>query len=150
RGDHVVITGGGGLATIKGLSVQLHVANGEAIDRLALSGLDGADSFDVTGFGGGGLGLRLSGGGGADRFVFGPGSAGADVEILEFQAHSAFPEADRIVLNGFADDSFASAVAHHHIVQSGQDVLISDGLGATVRLLNVSVTDLGASDFLFR
>src|SRR5205085_8046159 len=149
KGDKVVISGGAGTATVEGLSVDVRVTDGEAADRLSVSGLDGADSFDVTAFAGGGLGLRLSGGAGSDRFVFGPGSAHADVQILEFRTHATSAEADLIQLNGFADHSFASAVANHHIVQAGADVIIDDGAGAAIRLLNTALSDLGGSDFLF-
>jgi Ca2+-binding RTX toxin-like protein len=149
RGDRVVITGDAGSATVQGLAAEVRVTDGEAIDRLTVSGLDGADSFDASGYAGGGLGLRFNGGAGADRFVFGP-TGRADVEILEFQAHSGSAEADLIVLNGFADHTFASAVANHHIAQVGADVIVDDGAGAVVRLVGTSLSDLGASDFLFR
>lgn len=149
RGDKLVITGGGGSATVTGLGAELHVTDGEVADYLTINGLDGADIFDMSGFAGGGLALRLNGGSGVDRFVVGPGSARAQVEIVQFQTHAAL-EGDQVMLVGFADQSFASAVANHHIVQSGMDVLIDDGTGAIIRLLETSLTDLGAADFLFR
>ncbi|HEY0648659.1 calcium-binding protein, partial [Phenylobacterium sp.] len=146
-GEGIAITGGAGAATVKGLPMELRVTRGEAVDRLVVDALDGADTIDASAFAGG-IGLRLDGGAGADRFVFGA-TLGVDAEIVAFQSHSLSAEADLIVLNGFADASFADAVANQHIVQSGADVVVSDGTGAVVRLLNVSLANLGAADFLF-
>jgi len=50
---------------------------------------------------------------------------------------------------GFAEHTFGEAVTHHHIVQSGDDVLIADGSGLVATLQGVALASLGASDFLF-
>jgi hypothetical protein len=147
-GERIVITGGAGAATVTGLPVELRVSDGDTVDRLAISALDGADTLDASAFGGGGIGLRLNGGAGADRFVFGP-THGADAEIIEFQSHGLFAEADLIVLGGFADHSFAEAIASQHIVQVSEDVVIADGTGTVIKLLNTSLANLSAADFLF-
>jgi hypothetical protein len=145
--DRILITGGPGAVTVSGLPVELHVANGEAMDRLGVAAFDGDDVIDATAVQGGGVGLRFNGGG-ADTFVFGH-TAGVDAQIVDFYAHGLYAEADRIVLNGFADHSFADALANQHIVQSGEDVVISDGAGPVITLLRTSLSILHADDFVF-
>ena len=72
-----------------------------------------------------------------------------DVQVAGFEAHGANPSGDMIILNGFADHSFADAVAAHHIFQAGTDVTSADGTGLVVTLQNTTLAGLGASDFLF-
>ena len=146
--DRIVIAGGQGSTTVSGLPAEINVSQGEAIDRIAVNALDGDDTFDLTGLAGGGATVRLDGGAGADRFVFGP-SHGASVQISYFQPHGGDGDADLIVLRGFADHSFGEAAANGHIVQAGADVVVSDEAGAVVTLLNTSLSAIHASDFLF-
>jgi Ca2+-binding RTX toxin-like protein len=145
--NRIAIAGSGGDTTVTGMHQTVHVANAEAIDRVVVNGVDGADTLDVTGFTGG-VNLVLWGGNGSDAFVFGA-SSGASVEILDFQAHSLGGDGDVIVLSDFPDPTFGLAVANHHIVQSGLDVLISDVTGNVVTLRNTLITDLTSSDFVF-
>ena len=110
---------------MRGLSTALNVTGGEAADQLTVDTLGGADVFDFTGFAGG-LALRVNGGTESDRFLFGPGTH-ANVQILEFQAHSLNPVgADVVSLTGFVDHSFAAAVANHHIFEVDGSVVIAD------------------------
>ena len=146
-GDRIAITGDAVSTVVKGLAAEVHVAEGEAVDRLSINALDGNDTLDASAFGGG-MSLQLTGGAGSDRFVFGP-TAGANVKITDFQAHGSGPDADLIVLKGFADHSFAQALADQHIMQSGADVVISDGVGPVITLQNTLISSLHAGDFLF-
>jgi Ca2+-binding RTX toxin-like protein len=146
-GDRITITGDGAATVVKGLAAEVHVSDGEAVDRISINALDGNDSLDATAFGAGAV-LQLTGGAGSDRFVFGS-TPGANIKVTDFQAHGLDPDADLVVLKGFADHSFADAVAHGHIVQSGADVVIFDGLGPTVTLQNTQLASLHANDFLF-
>jgi Ca2+-binding RTX toxin-like protein len=128
-------------ASALGAGQTLTALGGEG-DDLIVGGrggdtLDGGDGFDV-----------LRGGAGQDRFVFTAGAPGSDT-ILDFQAHGAGAVGDLIVLNGFADHSFADLLAHGDIVQSGADVVISGAAGAIVTLQGVSLASLHANDFLF-
>ena len=145
--DRVKIAGAGGSATVDGLAAKVSVTHAEAGDRLVVNALDGPDVIDASAFQGG-LSLTLWGSNGSDRFLFGA-SAGASVEILDFQTHSLGADGDRIVLNAFPDTTFALAVVNHHIVQAGADVVVSDVGGAIVTLRNTSLADLTADDFLF-
>ena len=145
--DHVAISGADGAATVAGLSEEVSVENAEVGDRLIVNTLDGADMIDASGFAGG-MKLTLWGGNGSDRFVFGS-STGADVQVLDFQAHAVSEDGDIVTLHGYPDHSFASALANQHIVQSGADVVISDEAGAIVTLRNTLLSDLGAKAFLF-
>jgi hypothetical protein len=88
------------------------------------------------------MGLKLSGGAGADRFVFGP-SQGLDVQISDFRGHAPGGDGDVIVLKGFADHTIAEAVANGHISQSGADVVVSDGSGPVITLQNTLLSQLG-------
>jgi Ca2+-binding RTX toxin-like protein len=146
-GDHIAITGNGAATVITGLAAEVHVSDSEAVDRISINALDGNDVLDASGFGGGAV-LQLTGGAGSDRFVFGS-TPGANIRVADFQAHGVGPDADLVVLKGFADHSFADAVAHNHIVQSGADVVIFDGAGPTITLANTQLSSLHAGDFLF-
>ena len=141
--DRVVIGGTAETTTAKGLSAVFSVHHGEAMDRFVINTLDGDDVLDASDFGGG-VGLALWGGNGSDKFVFSSGGA-QNIRVMDFQAD----DADRIVLKDFADASFSQAIANHHIVQSGADVVIADGSGLVVTLQDISLASLHAKDFLF-
>jgi Ca2+-binding RTX toxin-like protein len=146
-GDRITITGDGAATVVKGLAAEVHVSDSESVDRISIGALDGNDTLDASAFDGGAV-LQLIGGAGSDRFVFGS-TPGANIRIVEFQAHGVGPDADLVVMKGFADQTFADALAHQHIFQSGADVVIFDGAGPTITLLNTQVSSLHASDFLF-
>lgn len=148
KSDTVVVTGSGGAAAVTGTSANVTIAHADAGDRLTVSTFDGADKIDVRGFTGG-IDLGLWGGGGSDRFSFGP-STGANVIIRDFQAHSlAGSDGDVISVTGSSDRTLVDALFRGHIVQSGADVVVSDDHGVIVTLQNVQLSDLGAKDFLF-
>lgn len=145
--DHIRIEAGDGTARVEGLSADLTVSHGERADRLVIDAESGNDRIDARGVAGG-ITLSLTGGAGSDSFIFG-GSRGASVNITDFQTHAGGSDADRLVLDRFADHSFNAAVAHGHITQVGADVVVSDAAGAIVTLSNTQLTSLSASDFLF-
>ncbi len=81
----------------------------------------------------------MTGGGGADSFVFRPGTD----RITDFQ------DVDRIVLK-FADPITGySDLRNNHMTQSGDDVVINDGLGNRLILEDTLLADLGRDDFIF-
>jgi Ca2+-binding RTX toxin-like protein len=146
-GDPITISGDGAMTVVKGLPAEVHLSDSEAVDRISINALDGNDILDASAFGGGAV-LQLTGGAGSDRFVFGS-TPGANIIVVDFQAHGLGPDADLVVLKGFADHNFADAVADNHIVQSGADVVIFDGVGPTITLQNTQLASLHANDFLF-
>jgi len=145
--DHIHIEAAGGTARVDGLSADLTVSHAERTDRLVIDAQSGNDRIDARGVAGG-ITLSLTGGAGSDSFVFGA-SRGASVNVTDFHTHAGGADADRLVLDRFADHSFDAAVASGHIAQVGADVVISDNEGAIVTLSNTLLTNLGASDFLF-
>lgn len=90
----------------------------------------------------------LSGGLGNDLFAFREIDAGRDV-ITDFRVHGGSSVGDRVQLLGFREHTFADAVAAHHIVQVGADVVISDGAGMALTLHNVLLSSMSSADFLF-
>lgn len=140
--ERVVIGPGGGddkitVGDLRGTDVRQVSAEGGA----------GADTLDASAFAGPHH-LSLSGGDGFDRFVF---SAGADngVDVVDFQAHAGAADGDVIQLLGVSDASFAEALANHHLVQAGSDIMILDASGIVATLRDVSLASLSAADFLF-
>jgi len=103
--------------------------------------LDGADQLQ-----GGAGDDTLSGGAGNDSFHFFASESGDDV-VADFSAGAASD--DVIVLHGFgaALDSFSEAIGA--ATQSGADVVIALGAGATITLQNTTIAALDSSDFLF-
>ncbi len=122
------------------VSSTMEINGGAGNDRIAagvgvlkLTTIDGGDGSDT-----------LSGAAGPVEFVFHATDSGSDV-VTDFVARSN----ETIDLVGFADHSFADLVAHGHLVQSGANVLVTDGTHTIVTLQNIGVGNLGASDFLF-
>lgn len=173
----LAVQGGAGADTITGSGDGDILLGGAGADRLfsrggagLVNGEDGDDTL-TGGFGGETLvgeagNDRIATGGGADlvnggagndtlvsnfggaEFVFDRLQGGSDV-IVGFHAHGAGGNADTVVLNGYADQSFADLTANGHLVQSGADVLVTDGTDTIVTLQNVALANLSASDFLF-
>ncbi|MDJ1008505.1 MAG: M10 family metallopeptidase C-terminal domain-containing protein [Paracoccaceae bacterium] len=113
--------------------------------------LEGGDGADVmrgdAGFdrlvGGAGDDI-LSGNFNADTFVFADG-CGNDT-ITDFEALNAFEKIDLSALTAIVD--FADLMANH-ISPSGADVVIDAGGGDSITCLDVALSDLDASDFIF-
>ncbi len=123
------LTGEAGNDRMVGAGGRDHLAGGGGDD--VLLGGRGSDTLD------GGSGLdRLIGGAGADHFVLRRG--GQSDTVVDFE-----DGADRILVRTSAE-SFDDLILR----QSGNDVFISDG-GASLRIANISLANLTASDFLF-
>lgn len=134
---------------VSGIERVSFAGSGGGVDRFNIGDLKGTGIAEVD------IELRaLDGAGdGASDTVSLTGLAARndhlDVHVTGFEVHGGAPQGDVIQLVGFAEHTFIEAVAHQHIMQSGDDVLIADGTGLIVTLQGVSLTSLGASDFLF-
>jgi Ca2+-binding RTX toxin-like protein len=117
------------------------------VHEVVIEGGSGADTLDATAFAGA-KSLSLSGGDGDDRFIFSIATE-KGVEVTGFQAHAGGASGDVIELIGVPDANFDAAVAAHHIVQSGADVILTDNSGVIATLHNLSLASLSAGDFLF-
>lgn len=161
QGEAAILTRNLGNITMRIDDVErLAIGPGAGDDTIAVGDLRGTDVREVSAEGGAGADtldasafagphhLSLSGGDGFDRFVF---SAGADngVEVTDFQAHAGATDGDVIQLLGVSDASFAEALANHHLVQAGSDVMILDASGIIATLRDVSLASFSAADFLF-
>ncbi len=93
----------------------------------------------------GGLGDdTLTGAFNADTFLF-SGAFGNDV-ITDFHANNDF---ERIDLSGVDGIFNWSDLVINHMAQVGANVVIDDGAGNTITLLDVNISDLDKVDFIF-
>ena len=115
--------------------------------RDELFGTEGDDAL----FGRGGFDI-LNGGSGndimegglqADQFII--QSMDTDV-ITDFAATN---NAERIHFTDLFEITDFDDLMNNHINQVGSDVVINDGIGGTLTLLNVNLADLDAADFVF-
>ena len=102
----------------------------------------GRGGFDILN-GGAGDDL-LEGGLQADQFIFEDGF-GNDT-ITDF---ASLNNAERIHLADVTEITDFQDLIDNHLNQVGADVVIDDGLGNTITLLNVQLSDLDAVDFVF-
>ena len=102
----------------------------------------GRGGFDILN-GGAGDDL-LEGGLQADQFIFEDGF-GNDT-ITDF---ASLNNAERIHLSDVTEITDFQDLIDNHMSQVGADVLIDDGLGNTITLLGVQLSDLDAVDFVF-
>ncbi|MEZ5715607.1 MAG: calcium-binding protein [Paracoccaceae bacterium] len=146
-----IIRGTGGFDTINGGDGDDSVFGGAQADRVL--GGDGNDTCE--GGGGfdtidGGLGNDvLSGNFNADRFVF--HDSHGDDTITDFEATNNAEKidlSDVSAIASLADLNLGSASAGA-ATQVGADVVIDTGGGNSITLLNVSLADLDANDFIF-
>lgn len=104
--------------------------------------LYGGNGFDQL-YGNAGNDLMV-GGSGSDDFIFKSGQG--DNIIRDFDA---LDNGEDIILRGVTAITSYSDLAANHMEQSGANVVIDDGQGLTITLVNVDLGDLGARDFLF-
>ena len=125
---------GGGTITLKGITLTDLTAEMFVLDDFA--GTDDDDTIEGTS-----ADNRLTGGDGADTFVFGLGH-GTDT-ITDFTAGT-----DKIDLSAIVD---ITSVGDLDYWQDGDDAVIYTGFcgGGTIRLEGVSLSELSASDFIF-
>ncbi len=132
QGGNDTLEGGGGRDVLKGGGGRDVLEGGGGKDKLVGGGgndtLDGGRGNDVL------LGNR-----GADTFVF---SAGSD----RVKGFAAVDVIDLSSANGI--DSFAD-LSSNHLSEANGHVIITDDSGHKMTLLNHSISDLGADDFLF-
>ena len=114
------------------IPVQMLLGGGDGNDVI-VAGTDHAFLF------GGNGDDTLTGGGESTEFALSGNDTGADV-ITNFHPHSIDASGDFISLSHF------DVV---HLVQSGADVLITDGVHTVATLQNVSLSALTLSDFIF-
>ncbi|AZV78704.1 hypothetical protein EBB79_13025 [Parasedimentitalea marina] len=140
------LVGGSGNDTLFGDQNQDRLEGGSGNDSL-----DGGVGFDTLlgGFGndtlnGGAHADLLAGGDGSDIFVFTDGT-GAD-RVTDFDA---FDNAERLDLSGLSAITSFADLTSNHLTQSGANAFINAGSAGTITLLNVQLSDLDASDFIF-
>ena len=153
--DQDIIDGGAGSDIGRGGNGD-DILNGGA-DGDVLFGGTGRDTVNGDGgddviFGRGGFDI-LNGGAGddllegglqADQFIFEDGF-GNDT-ITDF---ASLNNAERIHLTDVSEITDFQDLIDNHMSQVGADVLIDDGLGNTITLLQVQLSDLDANDFVF-
>lgn len=88
---------------------------------------------------------HLYGGGGGDKFIFKGKNFGDDV-IHGFQTKG---KVEKIDLSGVGPIKGFKDLMNNHVSDVNGDALIEDGLGNSIRLIDVSMDDLSANDFLF-
>lgn len=131
-----VLNGGAGRDKLFGAAGGDKLLGGKGWDWLY-----GQKGFDVLN---GGQGNDvLVGGLGADVFIF-AGKFGKDV-IKDFNANSNLEDID---LSGVAAITGFFDLKNNHMVQDGDDVLITAGVNS-ILLENVDIADLHAADFIF-
>jgi len=165
--DVAVISGDANGVSVVGLPAQVNVTGMDGtLDHLQVNGGDGDDVLDARNVAAGAIGLVLDGGAGNDVIL---GSAGDDVLrggegddiIIGGGGHDIIDAGpgdnvviqgftsgeDRIDLRGVADaHDFAWVLAHAHDVDGS--AVIDFGDGAEMKVADVNVASLHASDFL--
>lgn len=134
---HDVVFAGSGDDIILGASGGDRLCGGTGSDRI--NGGSGHDRI----FGQAGND-DLTGGTGADVFVFAH-RFGTD-RIRDFDPDQ---RGERIDLGGVARITDFRDLRLHHLDQRGDDVVIDAGNGDSIRLLDLSIDDLSANDFIF-
>lgn len=155
EGGSDIMSGGAGRDVMHGGGGEDRISGGKGNDLL--SGDDGRDLLRGGAgndrlFGGsdrdrlvGGTGDdRLEGGGGNDVFLF-AGDFGND-RIVDF-AHEM--RGERINLSDVGAIGSFRDLGRNHLFQDGDDVIIDDGKGNTITLLDTNAADLQANDFVF-
>ena len=153
RGD--VLDGGRGKDVLLGGNGNDYLYGGSGNDKIY--GQKGNDSLHGDGsndrlVGGGGVDWldggtgddRMTGGTGFDTFAFGD-NYGNDV-ITDFDA---LDNNEKISLVNVSEITGYKDLTNNHMTQVGADVVIDDGAGTTITLLNVDIGDLNKADFLF-
>lgn len=129
--------GGDQADVLKGGADRDYLSGGKGKDKLFGNGgfdtIDGGEGNDI-----------LTGNENADTFVF-SGNFGQD-RITDFDARNIH---EKIDLSGVSSITSFSDLMSNHVSRSGSDVIINAGGGNTIRLSDVSLSDLDQSDFLF-
>jgi len=137
--DEDRVFGGDGDDSVFGNNGNDYVFGGSGNDLVSGNAGNGWDQL----FGHQGNDL-LVGGTGSDDFIFRDGD-GNDT-IRDFDANN---NAEDIILRGVTGITSFADLSANHMSQVGTSVVIEDGAGLTITLLNVDIADLGAGDFIF-
>ncbi len=130
-GEHVVISGANGSATVAGLSALVHITNAEpANDTLLVNTLGGADEVDAAGLAASAIKLTIDGGSGDDSLLGGAGIdqllGGSDDDSVDGN------QGNDAAFLGSGDDSFTWDPGDGSDVvegQEGSDRMIFNGSG---------------------
>lgn len=133
RGGNDTLIGDEGRDRLDGGGGRDQLFGGDGNDTL--KGGKGNDTLE----GGSGNDL-LNGGGGSDVFVFIPGG---DDRVQGFRGVDRVDLSQVLSITDFAD------LQTNHMYQQNSHVVIDDGFGSSMTLLNTNLGDLDASDFLF-
>ena len=153
--DQDIIDGGSGVDIGRGGNGDDELFGGSGGD--VLFGGTGRDTLwgevgDDFLFGRGGFDILIGGEGNdtleggiqADQFIFADGF-GNDI-ITDF---ASLANGEKIHLTDVSEITDFSDLVNNHMNQVGADVVIADGLGNTITLLGVNISDLDAVDFVF-
>jgi Ca2+-binding RTX toxin-like protein len=129
-------------------SVNIDLGNSNAVDTghgkfivvnfENLIGGSGDDRLEAQGDGG-----RLTGGSGADTFVFANGDG--DITVTDFSIGGG----DKIDLSGLTGVTDFADLSAHHMSQNGANTEITSGNGDVLVLENVTKGDLSSAQFEF-
>jgi endo-alpha-1,4-polygalactosaminidase (GH114 family) len=114
----------------------------ELFGGIGADALDGGNDNDWIEGGGGDD--RLTGGSGADGFFF-DGAFGNDT-VTDFEPGSA---GDKLWLYAVTAITDYADLTANHMRQEGNDVVITDGAGNSIRLVGLALTELDAGNFVF-
>jgi Ca2+-binding RTX toxin-like protein len=158
---------------VAGLPERVTISNVESFDRVNVNGGDGNDTISAVNMVGGQGLVFMRGGAGGDILVGGGGDdiligdTGADTltggggrdffsfdEVFHQDGNDVItdfnPEAgDVVAVTGAVDFDLAGAIAAHHVVQVGADVVFSDSPVLSVTLRNVLLSSLTDQNFIF-
>ena len=153
--DQDIIDGGAGIDIGRGGNGDDQVSGGD--DGDVLFGGTGRDTVSGDGgddvlFGRGGFDILIGGAGDdtlegglqADQFIFADGF-GNDT-ITDF---ASLANGEKIHLTDVSEITDFQDLIDNHMSQVGSDVVIADGLGNTITLQGVQLSDLDAVDFVF-
>jgi hypothetical protein len=155
-GSAIADADGAWSVTLSGLANKLHKFTVSASDAAgnkataAAAFYDPASNVAITGTTAGDLligrpGDTLTGGAGADRFVF--GSSPGQETITDFTPSSISATSDVLQIDHTLSPSFTDLMSH--ATQAGADVSISLPSGSGLLLQNVQLLSLHAGDFVF-
>lgn len=131
------ILGGRGNDSIQGQAGADRLFGGSGRDNIKGGG--GKDVIDV-----GAGGDRASGGNGSDLFIF-KDNYGGNNKIRDFDAND---RKEKIDLTGVTEIKGFRDLKNNHLTRDGSDVVIDDGAGTVITLMDVAFADIGKSDFV--
>jgi hypothetical protein len=153
--DTISVSQISGDVTVSGLPASASIHDLDTSDHVFIRSGGGNDWIDLSNHNPGRGVVHIDAGVGSDTLIGGFGSesfelhrdGGHDV-VFGFDSHKFGGESD--VITVFSNDhSLAQMEANGHIFRSGLNVVLTDGAGASLTLMNIKLGDLTDSDFLF-